>query len=70
MSKTAYHIRHKNYVGGSDFDGNAVDEILRVNDGKVINVLIGSLCVSFISMDAGHYTTCNRALRPLLKERL
>ena len=43
MSKTAYHIRLKDYVEGSDFDRNAVDEILRVNDGKTINVLIDSL---------------------------
>ena len=43
MSKTAYHIRLKGYVGGSDFDRNAVDEILKVNDGKAVNVLIDSL---------------------------
>lgn len=43
MSKTAYNISLKGYVGGYDFDRNTVDSVLAKNDGKEVNVLIDSL---------------------------
>ena len=43
MSKTAYHISLKGYVGGYDFDRSTVDRELAKNDGKQVNVLIDSL---------------------------
>ena len=43
MSKTAYHISLKGYVGGSDFDRKTVDSTLAANEGKSVNVLIDSL---------------------------
>ncbi len=43
MSKTAYNITLKGYVGGEDFDRNTVDRTLAENDGKQVNVLIDSL---------------------------
>lgn len=43
MSKTAYHISLKGYVGGYDFDRSDVDAILAENEGKQVNVLIDSL---------------------------
>lgn len=43
MSKTAYNISLKGYVGGSDFDRTTVDRELAKNDGKQVNVLIDSL---------------------------
>ncbi len=43
MSKTAYNITLKDYVGGEDFDRNTVDRTLADNDGKQVNVLIDSL---------------------------
>ena len=43
MSKTAYHLHLKGYVGEADFDRNAVDNILAKNSGKHVNVLIDSL---------------------------
>ena len=43
MSKTAYHISLKGYVGGWDFDRSDVDAVLAENDGKRVNVLIDSL---------------------------
>lgn len=43
MSKTAYHISLKGYVGGSDFDRSTVDCTLAENEGKTVNVLIDSL---------------------------
>ena len=43
MSKTAYNISLKGYVGGCDFDRNTVDSVLAKNDGKEVNVLIDSL---------------------------
>ncbi len=43
MSKTAYNITLKGYVGGEDFDRNTVDRTLADNDGKQVNVLIDSL---------------------------
>ena len=43
MSKTAYNISLKGYVGGSDFDRATVDKELAKNDGKQVNVLIDSL---------------------------
>ena len=43
MSKTAYHISLKGYVGGYDFDRGDVDAVLAENDGKQVNVLIDSL---------------------------
>lgn len=43
MSKTAYNISLKGYVGGSDFDRNTVDSTLAANEGKSVNVLIDSL---------------------------
>lgn len=43
MSKTAYHISLKGYVGGYDFDRTTVDRELAKNDGKQVNVLIDSL---------------------------
>ena len=46
MSKTAYHISLKGYVGGYDFDRSTVDRGLAKNDGKQVNVLIDSLCGS------------------------
>ena len=43
MSKTAYHISLKGYVGGYDFDRSTVDHELAKNEGKQVNVLIDSL---------------------------
>lgn len=43
MSKTAYNISLKGYVGGSDFDRKTVDTALAQNEGKRVNVLIDSL---------------------------
>ena len=43
MSKTAYNISLKGYVGGSDFDRKTVDSTLAANEGKAVNVLIDSL---------------------------
>lgn len=43
MSKTAYHISLKGYVGGYDFDRSDVDAVLSENEGKRVNVLIDSL---------------------------
>ncbi len=43
MSKTAYNIQLKGYVGGWDFDRSDVDAVLAENDGKQVNVLIDSL---------------------------
>ena len=42
MSKTAYHLQLKGFVGGADFDRKAVDNILEKNQGKQVNVLIDS----------------------------
>lgn len=43
MSKTAYNISLKGYVGGYDFDRSTVDRELARNEGKQVNVLIDSL---------------------------
>ena len=43
MSKTAYNITLKGYVGGEDFDRSKVDRTLAENDGNQVNVLIDSL---------------------------
>ncbi len=43
MSKTAYNIQLKGYVGGADFDLKAVDTMLAIQSGKRIYVLIDSL---------------------------
>lgn len=43
MSKTAYNIQLKGYVGGADFDRKAVDTLLASQSGKRVNVLIDSL---------------------------
>lgn len=43
MSKTAYHIQLKGYVGGSNFDRIAVDKLIEAQNGKRVNVLIDSL---------------------------
>lgn len=43
MSKTAYNISLKGYVGGYDFDRSTVDKELAKNEGKQVNVLIDSL---------------------------
>ena len=43
MSKTAYNISLKGYVGGADFDRTTVDKTLAQNEGKQVNVLIDSL---------------------------
>ena len=42
MSKTAYHLQLKGFVGGADFDRKAVDNILEKNQGKQVNELIDS----------------------------
>ncbi len=34
MSKTAYNISLKGYVGGADFDRKAIDSILANRSGK------------------------------------
>lgn len=43
MSKTAYNLQLKGYVGGADFDRKAVDSMLANQSGKRVNVLIDSL---------------------------
>ncbi len=43
MATTAYNLHLKGYVGGADFDRNAVDRTLAANSGKRVNVLIDSL---------------------------
>lgn len=43
MSRTAYNITLKGYVGGTDFDRKTVDTTLAQNEGKRVNVLIDSL---------------------------
>ena len=42
MSKTAYNLQLKGYVGGADFDRKAVDNVLAQNSGKQVNILIDS----------------------------
>lgn len=49
MSTTAYNLHLKGYVGGADFDRNAVDRTLAANSGKRVNVLIDSLGGSLAS---------------------
>lgn len=43
MSKTAYNIQLKGFVGGADFDLKAVDTMLAIQSGKRVYVLIDSL---------------------------
>ena len=43
MTKTAYNMSLKGYVGGYDFDRTTVDRELAKNEGKQVNVLIDSL---------------------------
>ena len=43
ISKTAYNISLKGYVGGYDFDRSTVDKELAKNEDKQVNVLIDSL---------------------------
>lgn len=43
MSKTAYYISLKDYVGGYDFDRLAVDSEFTKNECKQVNDLIHSL---------------------------
>lgn len=38
MAKTAYNIQLKGYVGGADFDRNAVDKTLAKHLGKPVSV--------------------------------
>ncbi len=47
MSKTAYNISLKSYVGDYDFDRATVDKELAKNEGKQVNVLIDSIDGSF-----------------------
>lgn len=42
MSKTAYNLTHKGYVGGYDFDRSTVDRELAKNEGKKVNVIINN----------------------------
>lgn len=42
MSKTAYNISLKGYVGGYDSDRATVDKELAKNEGKQANVLINT----------------------------
>ena len=42
MSKTAYHISLKGFVGGADFDRNYVDFVLAQNSEQSVSVLIDS----------------------------
>lgn len=42
MSKIAYHISLKGYVGGYDFDRSTIDSTLAKNEGKEVTVLIDS----------------------------
>ncbi len=49
MSKTAYNITLKGYVGGYDFDRSTVDRELAQNEGKQVNdckgtVLLVTIC--------------------------
>ncbi len=43
MSKTAYHISLKGYVGGYDFDRSTVDRELAKNEGKQVNITKGTV---------------------------
>ena len=43
MSKTAYHITLKGYVGGYDFDRSTVDRELAKNEGKQVNITKGTV---------------------------
>ncbi|WP_289189169.1 MULTISPECIES: hypothetical protein [Bacteroidales] len=43
ISKTAYNIMLKGYVGDYDFDRSTVDRELAKNEGKQVNVLIDNL---------------------------
>ena len=61
MSKTAYHISLKGYVGGYDFDRATVDKELAKNEGKQVNVLIDSLGGSLatgLSISAAFKNNC------------
>lgn len=49
MSKTAYHISLKGYVGGYDFDRSTVDRELAKNEGKQVDVLIDCLSGSLVT---------------------
>ena len=42
MSKTAYHISLKGFVGGADFDRNYLDFVLAQNSEQSVFVLIDS----------------------------
>ncbi|MCH5215258.1 MAG: Clp protease ClpP [Muribaculaceae bacterium] len=42
MAKAVYHLHLKGYVGGEDFDRNAVDNVLAQHNDKQVNVLIDS----------------------------
>lgn len=42
MSKTAYHISLKGFVGGTDFDRNYVDFVLAKDSEQSVSVLIDS----------------------------
>lgn len=51
MSKTAYHISLKGYVGGFDFDRSDVDAMLAENEGKRVNVLIDQFATLIADCD-------------------
>jgi len=42
MSKTAYNISLKGYVGGADFDRKAIDSILANRSGKCWLCVVGA----------------------------
>ena len=64
MSKTAYNISLKGYVGGSDFDRKTVDTTLAQNEGKRVNVLIDSLGGSLATGCLSHRLSAITAMLP------
>ena len=54
MSKTAYHISLKGYVGGYDFDRSTVDRELAKNEGKQVNITKGTVLLCCNPKDFGN----------------
>lgn len=62
MSKTAYNISLKGYVGGYDFDRATVDKELAKNEDKRVNILIDSLGGSLATILSISADFCNHGM--------
>ena len=54
ISKTAYNITLKGYVGGYDFDRSTVDRELAKNEGKQVNDCKGTVLLCCKPKDFGN----------------